>query len=256
MNVASSSLEHASICTRYKDYDIYACVNHASTISKLNNGIAKLHDQLKTCKNECENIKFARDAYTIGRHPSTNDRLGFHGGANDTKSHKALNFIKEKGKAPMSYNSHSSHDRKNHAFINAHVKNASYNIHHDACVDHDMPAMCHDDVYSSYDMTASSSSSHAHGRPRRHNHAHMPKDRNASQGPSMLFCTIDASYVIYHKNDRVFASHVGPKCNKGKTCICVPKAYVTNLTGPNTSWRHKPKPKLLADLCIQGLKLD
>jgi hypothetical protein len=31
------------------------------------------------------------------------------------------------------------------------VKNA-HNIHHDACVDHAMPAMCHDVIYSSHAM--------------------------------------------------------------------------------------------------------
>jgi hypothetical protein len=44
--------------------------DHASTIAKLNDEIAHLNDQLKTCKNEVEKVKFARDAFTIGRHPS------------------------------------------------------------------------------------------------------------------------------------------------------------------------------------------
>jgi hypothetical protein len=91
-------------------------------------------------------------------------------------------------------------------------------------------------------MTASSSSSHSHGRPRHHNPAvsNAPKDRNASHGPSMLFHTFDASYVLYCRNDRVVACIVGPKC-KGKTCIWVPKSYVTNLTEPNTSCGPKPQ---------------
>jgi hypothetical protein len=46
-------------------------------ILKLNNDIASLNAQLKTCKNENDKIKFARDAYTIGRHPSIKDGLGF-----------------------------------------------------------------------------------------------------------------------------------------------------------------------------------
>jgi hypothetical protein len=147
----------------------------------------------------------------------------------------------------MTSSLHSSHDRKNHAYLYVHVKNGSHfsrNVHHDACVDHDMHDMRNDVVYSSYALTTSSSSSHAHGRPRchaSHVHSQAPKDRNASYGPSMLFHTFDDSYVIYCKNDRVFASPVGPKCKKGKTCICDPKAYVTNLTGPNTSWGPKPQ---------------
>jgi hypothetical protein len=143
----------------------------------------------------------------------------------------------------MASSSHSSHDRQNHAYLYAHVKNASRNVHHDVCVDHAMPAMRHDAIYPSYAMTASSSSSHAHGRPRRRIHvvSHAPKDRNASHGPSMLFRTFDASYVLYCKNDKVVASNVGPKCKKSKTCIWMPKPHVTNLVGPNTSWGPKPQ---------------
>jgi hypothetical protein len=84
-------------------------------------------------------------------------------------------------------------------------------------------------------VTTSSSSSHAHGRSRHRRHAcyvvcHVPKIRNASYGPSILYHTFDASYMLHCKNDRVVASHVGPKCKKGKTCIWVPKSYATNLT--------------------------
>jgi hypothetical protein len=230
-------LEHVSIYIRCKDVDIDAFIDHASIVSKLNDDIAKLHAQFKTCKDECEKIKFFRGAYTIDRHPSMKDGLGFHRGAKDTKSHKVPNFIKEKGKEHMASISHSSHDRKNHAFIYANVKNAR-NIHHDVCIDHVMPAMRHGTIYSSHAMIASSSSSHAHGRPRRHTHvvSHALKYRNTSHGSTMLFRTFNASYVLYCKNDRVVASNVGPKCKKGKTCIWVPKSYVINLTGPNTSW--------------------
>jgi hypothetical protein len=101
---------------------------------------------LKLAKMKVKKIKFARGAYTIGRHPSIKDGLGFHGGAKDMKSHKAPKFTKEKGKTPMPSSSHSSHDRKNHAFNYTHVKNSSHNVHHDACVDHAIPAMCHDVV--------------------------------------------------------------------------------------------------------------
>jgi hypothetical protein len=239
LSVASSSLEHVSICNRCKDFDIDACNDHVSTISKLTNDIAKLHVQLKICKDKCENIKFARVSYTIGRYPSIKDGLGFHGGAKDIKSHKVHNFIKEKGMAPMASSSHSSHDRKNYAY----GSHNAYIIHHDACFDDAMPAMRHDVVYSSHAMIASSSSSYANGRPTRHNHvvSHAPKASNASHGLYMLFLTFDASYVLYCKNGKVVASNVGPKCKKGKSCIWVPKSYVTNLTGPNTSWRPKPQ---------------
>jgi hypothetical protein len=70
VNVTSSSMEHVSICNRCKDIDIDACNRHASTILNLNNDVASLNAQLKTCKDNYEKLKFTRDAYTIGRHPS------------------------------------------------------------------------------------------------------------------------------------------------------------------------------------------
>jgi hypothetical protein len=143
----------------------------------------------------------------------------------------------------MPSSSYSSHDRKNHAFIYDTVKNA-HNVHHDVCVDRAIPTMRHDAIYAPHAMIASSSASYDHGssRTRRHAHhdvSHMPRTRSASYGPSMLYCTFDASYVLYCKSGKVCASNVGPKCKKGKTCIWVPKSYVTNLTGPNTSWVPK-----------------
>jgi hypothetical protein len=85
LSVTSSSLKHVSICKRCKDFDVNACNDHASIISKLNDDIAKLHDQLKIYNDKCDKIKFARDAYTIGRHPSIKDGLGFHGEAKNIK---------------------------------------------------------------------------------------------------------------------------------------------------------------------------
>jgi hypothetical protein len=141
LNASSSSLKPVSICNRCKDFDVDACNDHASTISKLNDDTAKLHAQLKFC-NKCDKIKFARDAYHIGRHPFVKDGLGFQGGAKDTKSHRAPSFTKEKGKTPMASSSYSFHDKKNHAFIYTHVKN----VHHDACNDCFVLSMCHDVV--------------------------------------------------------------------------------------------------------------
>jgi hypothetical protein len=85
---------------------------HASTIFKLNNDVANLNAQLKTCKSENDKIKLARDAYTIGRHPSIKDGLGFQKGTKNLTSQRATNLIKEKEKAPMASSSHSSHDKK------------------------------------------------------------------------------------------------------------------------------------------------
>jgi hypothetical protein len=82
LNVSSSSLEHVSIFNGCKDIDVDA----------YNDDISKLHAQLKICKDKCDKNKFARDAYTIGRHPSIKNGLGFQKGTKDTKSQKAPNF--------------------------------------------------------------------------------------------------------------------------------------------------------------------
>jgi hypothetical protein len=82
--------------------------------------------------------------------------------------------------------------------------------------------------------------SYAHGRnrPRRHHVAsHAP--RNASNGPTMLYQTYDASFVLLCKNDKVVARSLGPKCKRDKTCIWVPKSFMTNLLGANKSWVPK-----------------
>jgi uncharacterized protein YkvS len=77
VNETSSCVEHVVICNRCKDIDVDACNEHASTIAKLNNDVASLNDQLKTCMDNYEKLKFARDAYTVDRHPSIKDGLGF-----------------------------------------------------------------------------------------------------------------------------------------------------------------------------------
>jgi predicted RNase H-like nuclease (RuvC/YqgF family) len=75
----SSCIEHVSICNRCKDFDVNACDEHLISITKLNNEVASLNVQLKTCKSDFDKLKFARDAYIIGRHPSIKDGLVFEG---------------------------------------------------------------------------------------------------------------------------------------------------------------------------------
>jgi hypothetical protein len=57
VNIASSCVEHVVICNRCKDIDVDACNEHASTIVKLNNDVASLNAQLKTCKDSYEKLK-------------------------------------------------------------------------------------------------------------------------------------------------------------------------------------------------------
>jgi hypothetical protein len=94
------------------DFNVDACSEHLVCISKLNDEVASLNAQLKTSKSEFDKLKFARDAYTIGRHPSIKDGLGFKREVKNLTSHKAPISTKEKGKAPMA-----SSAQKNHAFM-------------------------------------------------------------------------------------------------------------------------------------------
>jgi hypothetical protein len=202
VNVASSTVEHVSICNRCKVFYIDACNIHISTILKLNNDVTNLNAQLKTCKNDYEKLKFARDAYTIGRHPSIKDGLGFQKGTKNLTSQMTSNLNKEKRKAPMASSSHSSHDKKNHDYLYAGVKNDSSVAHHDRCYNHVVLPTRHDAVFNSHAMFASSSSSYAHGRNRTRCHVHHVAShapRNASNGPTMLYQTYDASFVLMCK---------------------------------------------------------
>jgi hypothetical protein len=88
-------MEHIPICAKFKDHDFDACSNHASAIAKLNDEIVQINFQLKTCKIEVEKVKFARDAFTIGRHPFIKDGLGFQKETKNTKKPKGPQLYKE-----------------------------------------------------------------------------------------------------------------------------------------------------------------
>jgi hypothetical protein len=185
VNVASSCVEHVVICNRCKDFNIDACNEHASTILKLHNDVVSLNAQLKTCKDNYEKLKFAKDAYTIGRHPSIKDGLGFQKGTKNLTSHRTSNLNKEKGKAPMA-----SSSQKNHAYL---YKKLTKVTHHDKY--HYVFRICPDDIFSSQAMFATSSS-YAHGRSRpRHNHAVSHAPRKVSTGQTTVYQTCDASFV-------------------------------------------------------------
>jgi hypothetical protein len=77
VNKSSSCIEHVVICNRCKDFDVDACDEHLISITKLNDEVASLNAQLKTCKSDFDKLKFARDVYTLGRHPSIKDGLVF-----------------------------------------------------------------------------------------------------------------------------------------------------------------------------------
>jgi hypothetical protein len=132
-----------------------------------------------------------------------------------------------------------SSSQKNHAYRYAHDKKVTSIAHHGRCHSHVVSPVCHDATFNSHAMFASSSSyAHGRNRPRRHHVAsHVP--RKASIGPTTLYQTCDASFVLLCKNDKVVARSFGPKCKRDTTCIWVPKSIVTNLVGPNKSWVPK-----------------
>jgi hypothetical protein len=98
-NVTSSCVEQVVICNRCKNFDVDACDEHLMAITKLNDEVASLNAQLKTFKIDFDKLKFARDAYTIVRHPSIKDGLGFQRETKNLTSQKAPILTKEKGKA-------------------------------------------------------------------------------------------------------------------------------------------------------------
>jgi hypothetical protein len=229
VNATSSYVEHVVICNRCKDFNFD---EHAATIAKLNNDVASLNDQLKTCKNDYEKLKFARDAYIVGRHPSIKDGLGFRKETKNLTNQGTSDLNKGKGKAPMASSSYSSHDQKNHAYLYAHVNKVS---HHDRSYNHAALPIYHD----SHAMFASIST-YAHGRNRpRRNHVVSHAPRKTCNGPTIVYHACNTSFVILCKNAKVVARKLGSKCKGDKTCIWVPKTVVTNLVGPNKSWVPK-----------------
>jgi hypothetical protein len=232
LEVAKSSpcVEHVVICNRCKDFNVDACVEHLTSIAKLNDEVASLNAQLKTCKDNFDKLKFARDAYTIGRYPSIKDGLGFRREAKNVTSQRAPVLNKEKGKAPMA-----SSSQKNHAFI--YDRKFSRNVHHDRS-------------YNAYDSHAMivSSSSFVHGRnmSRKNVVNHMPRKNVVHHVPrkmhnesATVFHAYNTDFVLSCKNKKVVARKLGAKCKGDKTCIWIPKAIVTNLVGPNKSWVPK-----------------
>jgi hypothetical protein len=222
-NKSSSCVDHVSICNRCKDFDVDACNEHLMSITKLNDEVASLNAQLKTYKVDFDKLKFARDAYTIGRHPSIKDGLGFQKETKNLTSQKAPVLNKDKGKAPMANSA-----QRNHAFIYSDRK-FSKNAHRN--YDHD--------VFNSHAMFAFSSTFvHGRSKPRR-NHVvhHVP--RKVCNEPSTIYHACNTTFAICCKNDKVVARKLGSKCKGNKTCTWVPKAIVTNLVGPNKSWVPK-----------------
>jgi hypothetical protein len=65
---------------------------------------------------------------------------------------------------------------------------------------------------------------------------------NAFHVSHMSYHDFDASYVLMrNKFGKITALYVGPHHKRLKTCVWVPKYFVTNLKGPNQTWVPKTK---------------
>jgi hypothetical protein len=224
VNKSSSCVEYVVICNRCKDFDVDACDEHLISIIKLNDEVASLNAQLKTCKINFDKLKFARDAYTVGRHLSIKDGLGFRRETKNLTSQKAPILTKEKEKAPMA-----SSTQRNHAFI--YNRKIASHSNYNRSYDHD--------AFDSHAMFASSSTFvHSRSRPRRNHVVHQVPKKMCNESTT-IFHAYNTSFVLSCKNAKVVARKLGSKCKGDKTSIWVPKTIVTNLVGPNKSWVPK-----------------
>jgi hypothetical protein len=170
VNKTSSCVQHVVICNRCKDFDVDNCDEHLASITELNNEMASLNAQLKTCNVDFDKLKFARDAYIVGRHPSIKDGLGFRKETKNLTSQRTPVLNKEKGKAPLA-----SSPQRNHAFI--YDRKIASRSHYNK-------SYVHAAYNDSHAMFASSSTfDHGRSRPRR-NHVVSYPPRRMCNGPS------------------------------------------------------------------------
>jgi hypothetical protein len=182
---------------------------HANTIAKLNNEVASLNAQLKTSKNDYDKLKFARDAYTVSRHSSIKDGLGFRKETKNLTSQRTSGLNKEKGRVPMA-----SSSQKNHAYI--YDRKFTSHAYNNRCYDR---IVSHDSTFNSHAMFASSSTFvHGRSRPRR-NYAPSHAPRKVCNGTTTVYHACNASFVLSCKNAKVVARKLGSKCKGDKTCI-------------------------------------
>jgi hypothetical protein len=224
-NATRSCVDHVVICNICKDFDVNACDEHLISIAKLIDEVASLNAQLKTCKVDFDKLKFARDAYTVGRHPSIKDGLGFRKETKNLTSQRATILNKKKGKTLMA-----SSPQRNHAFI--YDRKIASRSHYNRSYDHA--------AYNDSHAMVASSSTHDYGRNRpKRNHVVSHAPRRIRNGPTIIYHVCNTTFVLSCKNTKVVARKLGSKCKGDKTCIWVPKVIVTNLAGPNKSWVPK-----------------
>jgi hypothetical protein len=218
-----STIEHVTICTRCRDINVDAIHGHLALIKQQNDHIAQLSAKINEHDLENENFKFARSMLYSGRRPDIKDAFGFQKGDNVKLNapKKLSNFVK--GKALMVQD------------------NEGYILYPTGYPEHKIRRI--------YSRKSHPSSHHAFmykseaSSFRQSTHVKLPKKKSpiASNEPSILFKTFDASYVLTNKSGKVVAKYVGAKHKGSKTCVWVPKVLVSNVKGPKTVWVPKNK---------------
>jgi hypothetical protein len=220
---STSTVEHVTICTRCRDFNVDAIHDHLALNKQQNDQIAQLSAQINEHDLENENFKFARSMLYSGRRPSIKDGIGFQQGDNvKLNATKRLpNFVK--GKAPMA--------QDNEGYILYHV---GYPEHKIRRIHATKPHNVSQHAFM-YKNEASSS--------RQSTYVKLPKKKTptASNEPNVSFKTFDASYVLTNKSGKVVAKYVGGKHKGSKTCVWVPNVLVSNVKGPKTVWVPKNK---------------
>jgi hypothetical protein len=72
-NSSTSTIEHVTICTRFRDINVDAMNDHIAMIKEQNDHIAKLNAKIAEHELENEIFKFARSMLYNGRHPCIKD---------------------------------------------------------------------------------------------------------------------------------------------------------------------------------------
>jgi hypothetical protein len=205
-HVSTSTVEHVTICTRYRDIDVDAISDHLALIKDQNDHIAKLDAKIVERELEDEKFKIACSMLYNGRRPNIKDGIGFQPGSQDnTKLNAHGNKIPQfvKGASMMQYREDYILYLENYHADKIRIIQArkSHSVVHHAYI---------------YKNKASSS---------RHSISHkkivkMPKKRidDASHEPGLSFKTFDAPFVLIGKSGRVIAKYVGA-CTRAQRLV-------------------------------------
>jgi hypothetical protein len=83
---STSTIEHVTICTRYRDINVDAMNDHIAMIKEQNDHIAKLNAKIAEHELENVNFKFSRNMLYNGRCPALRMALASNMGAKATSN--------------------------------------------------------------------------------------------------------------------------------------------------------------------------